>query len=261
VTLAQSVAQACETVGWVFGEPVTHQMLATYLEGHAPPAAVGDDAAAKSRWAARAVMTDVLVHQETARRGLASDRDLPAAVADELVGDNVPPATEVLAYFERNRHRYEQPEHRRVRHVLCESEAKALSVLEKARSGQALSVLAERFSTDAGTRGTGGDLGPLRRGELAGAVEDLVFSAEAGEVLGPVRSPFGWHVLVVESIAPGRVADLASVHDQIAGELSERRRREAYAAWLERRALEGVTMAPGYEHPFRPAFLTWAHRH
>ena len=36
---------------------------------------------------------------------------------------------------------------------------------------------------------------------------------------------------------------------------------EAYAAWLERRALDGITMAPGYEHPFRPSFLEWAHRH
>ena len=51
------------------------------------------------------------------------------------------------------------------------------------------------------------------------------------------------------------------MRDEITSELAERRRREAYVAWLERRALEGITMAPGYEHPFRPSFLTWAHRH
>jgi parvulin-like peptidyl-prolyl isomerase len=132
---------------------------------------------------------------------------------------------------------------------------------EKARSGRSVRELAEEFSMDAGSRGAGGDLGLLRRGELAGEVEDLVFGAEVNRVLGPARSPFGWHVLVVESIEAGQAADLASVRDEIKAELAERRRREAYAAWLDRRALEGITMAPGYEHPFRPTFLTWAHRH
>ena len=111
-------AQGYEAVGWVFGEPVTQEMLATYLEHHTAPAAVGDSAAATSRWAVRAVMSAMLARQEAARRGLPTESDLPAAVADDLVGDGAPPEAEVLAYFERNRHRYEQPEHRRVRHVL-----------------------------------------------------------------------------------------------------------------------------------------------
>ena len=89
----------------------------------------------------------------------------------------------------------------------------------------------------------------------------LVFGAKAGEVVGPVRSPFGWHVVVVDAIEAERAAEMASVRDEIAAELAERRRREAYVAWLERRALDGITMAPGYEHPFRPSFLEWAHRH
>jgi PPIC-type PPIASE domain len=256
-----AVTEAAETVGWVFGEAVTHHMVATYLEDHAPPAAVGDDPAARARWATRAVMTAVLTRQETRRRDLARESDLPAAVADELVGDGVPPATEVVAYFQHNRQRYERPEQRRVRHVLCESEQKAWSVVEKARAGQPLGDLAGQFSIDTGSRGSGGDLGLLKRGELAGGVEDLVFSAEVGHVLGPVRSPFGWHVLLVEAIEAGRQADLASWRDEVTTELAGRRRREAYVDWLERRALDGITMAPGHEHPFRPNFLTWVHRH
>jgi hypothetical protein len=249
------------TVGWVFGEPVTHQMLAAYLDNHNAPAAVGEDPAARTRWASRVVMTAVLTRQEAGQRGLAAESDLPAVVAGELVGDGAPLAAEVQAYFERNRRRYEQPERRRVRHILCENEEKARSMAEKARSGQPVGDLARQFSTDAGSRGAGGDLGLLRRGELAGAVEDLVFVAETGQVLGPVRSPLGWHVLMVESIEAGKTPDLASVRDEIASELAGRSRREAYVAWLERRALEGITMAPGYDHPFRPSFLTWAHRH
>jgi len=256
-----TVVEVDETVGWVFGEPVTKEMLATFLEHHAPPATVGDDPTAASGWAARAVMTAMLTGQEADRRGLAGESELRVAVADELVGDGAPPAYEVRAFFERNRHRYDQPERRHVRHVLCATKEQARSVADKARSGQPLSALAQQFSIDAGSRLAGGDLGWLRRGELAGGVEDLVFEAVVGQLLGPVRSPFGWHVLVVESIQPEQAGDLALVGDQIVDEMAERRRREAYAAWLERRALDGITMAPGYEHPFRPSFLEWAHRH
>ena len=129
-----------EAVGWVFGEPVTQEMLATSLNITPLPAAVGDGPPAASRWAARAVMSAMLARQEAARRGLPTESDLPAAVADELVGDGAPPDAEVLAYFERNRHRYEQPEHRRVRHVLCEGEKQAGLWPTKRAPGQPLSA-------------------------------------------------------------------------------------------------------------------------
>ena len=93
-----TVVQVGETVGWVFGEPVTKEMLAAFLEHHAPPATVGDDPTAASRWAARAVMTAMLTSQEASRRGLASESELPPAVADELVGNGAPPDAEVQAF-------------------------------------------------------------------------------------------------------------------------------------------------------------------
>jgi hypothetical protein len=251
----------CETVGWVCGEPVTMEMLAIFLEEHPPPAALGDSPATRTRWAARGVMSAMLAGQEARRRGLASETDLPVAVATELVGQGEPDANDVRAYFDRNRRRYDRPESRRVSHVLCETEEQASTVAGRARAGQPIGALAEEFSTDAGSRRAGGDLGWLRRGELAGEVEDGVFSANVGQVVGPVRSPFGWHVLVVVAVEQAVGDDFASARNEIAAELAERRRREAYLDWFEKRALAGITMAPGYEHPFRLNFLEWAHRH
>ncbi len=256
-----SGASTSVVVGWVFGEAVTGEMLASYLRDHPPPAAVGDGGKAASNWAARAVMTNVLTRQETDRRRLGHEDDLPAAVAAELVGEAGTSAAEVEAYFARNRHLYSQPERRRVRHVLCATQDEARSVAARAGAGEPLDALARECSIDPGSRRAGGDLGPLKRGELAGEVEDLLFSADAGQIVGPVRSPFGWHVLVVDAIEEQRAPELASVRDEIAADLAERRRREAYAAWFERRALDGITMAPGYDHPFQPSFLEWAHRH
>jgi [acyl-carrier-protein] S-malonyltransferase len=250
-------------VGWVRGEPVTLEMVTDYLREHpAPPAlaATGDDRAMR-RWAARSLMAELVLRNEAAQRGLATDSDLQAAVATEVAGDGQPTDAEVASYMERNRDRYTEPERRWVRHVLCTDEPAASVVARRARSGQAVEDLARRFSTDAGSRGSGGDLGPLCRGELAGELENLVFGAGTGEVLGPVPSPFGWHVLVVYAIEPRHTEGTASARAAIAAELALRNRSVAYAAWLERRMLEDITVAPGYDHPARPGLLDRVHRH
>jgi parvulin-like peptidyl-prolyl isomerase len=206
-------------------------------------------------------MIELLVAGEAARRGLARTAELPGAVATELVGDGQPTPDQVHEYFERNRDRYARPERRGTRHVLCSTEDEASVVAVLARSGEPLGDLARRFSNDPGSKETGGRLGLLRRGELAGKVEEVVFSARRGEVLGPVLSPFGWHVLVVDAIEEGRAPDVASFYDEIAAELASRRRHRAYSSWLEQRMLEAITVAPGFDHPSRPGLLDRWHRH
>jgi PPIC-type PPIASE domain len=275
-------------VGWVLGQPVTYEMLDAYLERCPPPPALAssdrdyhaagqwpgtaqwpakaqwagtDQWSPTAQWAARWVMIELLVEGEAARRGLARATDLPGVVATELVGDGQPPPDEVLEYFERNRDRYSQPERRGARHVLCSTEDQASVVAEQARSGEPFADLAHRFSNDPGSKEMGGELGLLRRGELAGNVEEVIFSARRGEVLGPVLSPFGWHVLVVYAIEEGRAPDVASFYDEIAAELAARRRHTAYSSWLERRMLDAIAVAPGFDHPSRPGLLDRWHRH
>jgi hypothetical protein len=250
-------------VGWVLSQPVTPEMVADYLrEQPAPPAlAATGDGRAIQRWAARSLLAELVVRNELARRGLSANSDLYAAVATELVGDGQPTEAELSSYTERNRDRYIEPERRWVRHVLCTDEPTAGLVAERARSGQPIADLARQFSADPGSRHNGGDLGPLRRGELAGKIEELVFAAAVGEVLGPVRSPFGWHVLVVYAVEPKQTTVPGSARAALAVELAGRNRSIAYTAWLERRLLEDVVVAPGYDHPARPGLLDRVHRH
>jgi PPIC-type PPIASE domain len=263
VAPAPPVAPVGEVVGWVLGKPVTLAMVAGYLREHpAPPAlaATGDEKATR-RWAARSLMAQLVVRHEAARRGLATEGSLPATVATELVGDGQPTPAQVSSYLERNRDWYVPPERRWARHVLCTDEESASLVAERARSGERISDLAPAFSTDPGSKNAGGDLGPLRRGELAGEIEDRLFAAETDEVIGPVRSPFGWHVLVVYAIENVQPAEIASAHASIAADLARRNRSVAYSAWLERRLIEDVTVAPGYDHPAQPGLLDRVHRH
>lgn len=101
----------------------------------------------------------------------------------------------------------------------------------------------------------------LRRGELTGPVEDAVFAARPGDVVGPVRDPLGSHTLEVVEVRPARVAPLAEVRSEIADRLRSAARRRAFTAWLDGHAASRVRLAPGFEHPGDPGQPDNTHRH
>lgn len=101
----------------------------------------------------------------------------------------------------------------------------------------------------------------LRRGELTGPVEDAVFAASPGDVVGPVRDPLGTHTLVVEEVRPARMRPLDEVRPEIVEWLLAAARRRAFTAWLDREVASRVRLAPGYEHPGDPGQPDNTHRH
>jgi [acyl-carrier-protein] S-malonyltransferase len=101
----------------------------------------------------------------------------------------------------------------------------------------------------------------LRRGELTGPVEDAVFAAEVGAVVGPIVDPLGSHTLVVAEIRPARTRSLAECRAEIEAHLLAGVRRRAFTAWLDRHAAATVRLAHGYEHPGDPGQPDNTHRH
>jgi peptidyl-prolyl cis-trans isomerase SurA len=72
---------------------------------------------------------------------------------------------------------------------------KALEVYNKAKNGEDFSALAQQFTDDPGTKTQGGDLGFFDRRRLTQPVDSAVFMMKVGDVAGPVRSSYGWHIL------------------------------------------------------------------
>lgn len=158
---------------------------------------------------------------------LLSRSALARAVFVAVTADVVVSPEAVVLFYERNPERFRVPEERLVTHTLG----------------------------DTSTRRT------LRRGQLAGAVEDAVFAAAEGAVVGPVQDPLGTHTVVVEEVRPARVRPLAEVRAEIAEHLVAGARRRAFTAWLDRHAATQVWLAPGFEHPGDPGQPDNTHRH
>jgi peptidyl-prolyl cis-trans isomerase D len=122
---------------------------------------------------------------------------------------------QLKAYYEEQKtktpERFTQPEQRRVRHILLQVtdpkedsavKAKADSILKRAQGGEDFSKLAKEFSQDTGSAQQGGDLGWSERKVWVVPFADAAFSMKEGEVRGPVKTQFGYHILKLDGIQP-----------------------------------------------------------
>lgn len=112
-------------------------------------------------------------------------------------------------FYEENKARYTQAGRRQARHILfaaggddAAAEANAKRAYERAAAGEDFAALARELSDDPGSKDLGGDLGEAERGDFVGPFGDAVWSMKPGEIRGPVKTEFGWHVIKLESASP-----------------------------------------------------------
>ena len=141
--------------------------------------------------------------------------------------------------YEQERERFQTAEERRARHILIAvgdgpedaARAKAESAVMRLNNGEDFAAIAAELSDDAGTKAQGGDLGWIGRGMLAGPFEDALFSMQLGEVRGPVRSDFGFHVIRFDELRAGQEQSFDAVREELAAEY---RTREAEREFYDR---------------------------
>lgn len=96
---------------------------------------------------------------------------------------------EVAEYLEKH------PAEVEMRHILLATPEKAEEVAKRLRGGANFAKVAKDESLDAATAAEGGKLPPSLYGEVIPELEDVVFRMRAGEIGGPLKSKFGYHVL------------------------------------------------------------------
>ncbi len=84
------------------------------------------------------------------------------------------------------------------RHILVASKQACEDLKTQIAGGADFTALAKKHSTcPSGTEG--GGLGTFRPGQMVPEFDKVVFSAPIGEVQGPVKTQFGWHLVEVTS--------------------------------------------------------------
>ncbi len=149
---------------------------------------------------------------------------------------------EVRKQYDDNIKSYSKAEERGASHILvavkpgasdadkAAAKDKAERLAKEVRASPArFAELAKANSDDPGSAAQGGDLGTFARGSMVKAFEDAVFAAKSGDIVGPVETEFGYHVIRVTGIEGGRTRSFDEVRAEIEQDMKRNRAQAQFA--------------------------------
>ena len=208
---------------------------------------------------------ELLFAEDSLQYEVPEKRRLRFLLIDEsAIFDSITPAEdEVRGYYDSNMSQYRTPGQVRASHILLrigeddepEVAARAAGLAARARRGEDFAALAREFSEDEGTAASGGDLGTFGRGRMVPEFEAAAFSMGPGDISDPVKSAFGYHVILVTEAEEEVTEPFEDVRASIENILkqeraSSRARALAQAVAAEVTApddLDSAAAARGYE--------------
>lgn len=105
-------------------------------------------------------------------------------------------------------------------HILVETEAEALEIQKQLAEGADFAELAKEKST--GPSGAnGGSLGWFGPGMMVKPFEDAVVAMKAGEISAPVKTQFGWHILILNESRIQDAPSLESIKAELEAEIQQ----------------------------------------
>mgnify|MGYP002515165578 CR=1 FL=1 len=140
---------------------------------------------------------------------------------------------EIKTFYDENQAQFKKGETVSAKHILVESEEKCNEILAAITSGEKIfEDAAKEFSTcPSGQRG--GDLGAFGKGQMVPEFEQAAFAAEIGQVVGPVKTQFGCHLIKVEAKNEAEVAAFDEVKSAIRQNLMQQKQNKVYTEAID----------------------------
>ena len=140
---------------------------------------------------------------------------------------------EAKDYYAKHKDEFTTTSQIRASHILVKTEEEAKKVLERLKKGEKFEEIAKKDSLDKGSAPNGGDLGFFSRGQMIPAFERAAASLKVGELSGPVKTEYGYHIIKVVDKKTGPTMEFDKVKDMIVQRLSGERQKEAFDKYVE----------------------------
>ena len=240
LSLAALLFSGCGSQGKVAavvnGQVITEQELDFRMARLNPSyrAALGND---RRRLLEEMVMESVLL-QEARRRQLDRDGEVQRLMKEaqrqillgrllEILRESQPVQVteqEIAQAYQENTKSFLEPETFRASHILVANEEGAKKALEKVKGGQPFAKAAEELSMDT-TKTRGGDVGVFTKGQLIPEFEAACAVLQPGQLSGVVKTPLGYHVILLTEHKVERQRPLEEVKEQIRSKLAAQRQQ------------------------------------
>ncbi len=151
--------------------------------------------------------------------------------AEELGRGEPVTEQEIKAAYEAGASQFAVEEQRRASHILVKSKEEAEKLAAEARKAPArFAELARKHSQDPGSAGKGGDLGLFGRGDVVKPFAEAVFRMKEGEIAGPVETEYGFHVIRLAAVQPGKGRSLEEARAELSAEIARQKGAKRFAA-------------------------------
>ena len=165
------------------------------------------------------VKTIVAQYEDEAVRQVLLKRFLAGKVTDD----------ELKKRYEAEITKVPPTEELRASHILVKTEDEAKAIIKQLQGGADFAKLAKDKSTDTGSGAAGGDLGYFAEGDMVPEFYTAAAKLKKGEYTkDPVKSQYGWHVILLTDRRTKEAPKFEEVKDQIKDEITQ----ELVAGWL-----------------------------
>lgn len=162
---------------------------------------------------------------ESARKDILAQLAMNKVLKDIAVTDE-----DAKKFYEENPQNFTKGETVRAKHILVKEEADCNAILAAIEAGEKTFEAAASESSTCPSGAQGGDLGEFGKGQMVSEFEQAAFAAEIGQVVGPVKTQFGYHLIKVEQKNEASVVAYEEVAERIKSSLLQKKQNEAYTA-------------------------------
>jgi parvulin-like peptidyl-prolyl isomerase len=196
-------------------------------------------------------LTEEQLRQNVEEQVRQNDIALVRKVQAEVSGDARPSERDLRDYYDQNLEaQFTEQEARCIRHILFnpDQRERAEDVKGRLEDGGNFEELAREFSQDPGSAEEGGSLGCVPQGQFVPEFDEAAFGAETGEVVGPVETEFGFHLIEVTEIQEASETPFAEARPEIEEQLTLQNEAEGFQRWFEEESeRRNVKYLPGYD--------------
>jgi foldase protein PrsA len=148
-------------------------------------------------------------------------------VQQEVTTIPTPSTGQVTAEYNKNKKKYATPATRDINLVFTADKGKADSAKAAISNGDSWAVVAKKYSEDSVSKGNGGKFPGVTKGQFPKALDTAVFSAQKGQVVGPIKTQYGYYLFDVTKITAGSQQSLAKAAAQIRSTMQQEAQQKA----------------------------------
>ncbi len=135
---------------------------------------------------------------------------------------------EVKAYYEAHKEDLNSEETVNASHILVDSEEQANEILASLKAGEITFEDAAKQYSSCPSKEQGGNLGDFGKGQMVPEFDEAVFSMEVGEVSGPVKTQFGWHLIRLNAKNEATEIPYSDIREQLYQQVTQEKQQAAY---------------------------------